>query len=238
MRIIRHGTSRSWTKVLRTKLLARVAASAMPLLAASFSTIWKWVTIARDWQCSCSHLFLTARSIRGSYMRIPLTRLVLPPLVLAFAVAHAAAQTAQINRIEIVERGIFESQTKERIDAPGAATGQQNIVVGVKLVQSTTSIPAKVGIGFGIMYVPTGNPKGGPVQLRAVVVYPTPGFRNAKTGQFDLQSELVQNTKIGSRQYRGFRLVAQRWLLPGLWRFEVWQGNRKFAEQTFTMVRP
>jgi hypothetical protein len=79
-------------------------------------------------------------------------------LFLAAFVGEASAQGGKVDRIDIIETGIYRAETALIEQAPATATGQRNILSDTQLVVSTTRIEAKIGVHFGMRYRVVGRP--------------------------------------------------------------------------------
>jgi len=157
---------------------------------------------------------------------------------LLLVLMSAAAQAEDVQRIEIYDVGIYKSQITGHEEAPGTPAGYRNVVTGIELQQRTTTIPATSGTEFGFRYAIIGNPEGAAVNLRMVSHYPSPGLRNPKTGNAIMRGEYSVERKLGDKSWKSYLLEDDWELVPGTWTFEIWQGERKLAEQSFTVMRP
>lgn len=154
-----------------------------------------------------------------------------------FSIAPVHAQTPRVERIEITEFGIYELKRTDTLDAPGTSTGTLLETQG-KLVQKTSIIPARLGISFGYSYRIIGSPANGRVTLKDVNIVPEPGLRNPKTRNIIFREE-VQVVRTFKGVHRSDYSLGEEWtLLPGKWTFQLWLGDRKLAEQIFTLVKP
>ena len=168
-------------------------------------------------------------------MRGPLALLLLP---LAAFFGEACAQGSKVERVEIIEAGIFRAQTSSIEQAPDTATRQRNILSDTKLVAPTTRIEAKIGVHFGIRYRLVGRPSGSTIKLTSVTQYPAPGLKNPKADSSQLRGEHSLFATIGPVNYRGYVFEHDWEIVPGTWTFELWDGKRKLVSQTFDVVKP
>jgi hypothetical protein len=176
---------------------------------------------------------------------------------MSLVVAHAQA----IQSIEITEYGVYATEAANSSAAPGTATGKIDQVSNIKLVQSTTTIPARVGVEFGFRYKIIGQPAAAPapqagatilgmqfgtqpaappsaaVNLKYVTHIPKPGMRNPETGNLTLTNVFYQEHRVGEELYRLYRLT-ERWeIVPGVWTLEIWDGERKLLSQDFLVKK-
>jgi Domain of unknown function (DUF3859) len=157
-------------------------------------------------------------------------------LALATAV-NACGQAPKVDRVEIVETGVYRVATAKTTQAPGAATGVQDELANVKLVSNTTTVPAQIGTKFGLRYRVVGSPNRASVKLTAIVRFPGEGLRNPKTGERQARDVTLWNRNIGAVTYNGYSFDEGWELVPGTWTYEIWHEGRKLAEQSFTVVR-
>lgn len=95
-------------------------------------------------------------------------------------VSSCLGHTQTIQRVEITEVGIFTTHDEKTVVAPGTALGTQSRVSHITLAQSTTTIPARLGVEFGFRYRIVGDGKSVAVKITTRV--PPPGLRNPNTG--------------------------------------------------------
>jgi hypothetical protein len=165
-------------------------------------------------------------------------RMVLSYLLLLGLSSVAQAETAWVERIDIVGKGIYQVATGELTSEKQTPTGVAASTEHVKKIEDTTTVPARSGLEFGIQYVIGGSPKGGQVPIRIVNLYPKEGLRNPQTGKVVRRSEIVRNKIIGDVIYTGYAFENAWEIVAGVWKFQLWHKNRKLAEQSFTVTRP
>jgi hypothetical protein len=152
--------------------------------------------------------------------------------LLVFSTSHTDAQTSPINRIQILETGIYRSETIKRTDTPGT-TGLINTVQNPQLINSTTTVPGLVGVRFGLRYVPLGGPAGSNAPLMLVITFPSAGLRNPDTRQLLFRSEHMVTVPIGASLYWEYHFENEWEIVSGLWSFEFWHQGTKLTEQRF-----
>ena len=64
-----------------------------------------------------------------------------------------------------------------------------------------------------------------------------PGLTPSSSSKLVRQDEFVLQARIGETSYASYTLEDAFELVPGEWVFEIWQGNRKLATQTFRVER-
>jgi hypothetical protein len=162
----------------------------------------------------------------------------LPLSLLALVLTVAShAQAQQVDRIEIVEWGIFQHDRHAEIPAPESPTGTRDVLSNIRLQQVTTIIPALVGMKFGIRYRVVGSPRGAIVSLKHVNRYPRQGLTNPAKGKTFSMSEYYSDAIVGEDRYRGYTLEFDWEVEPGPWTMEVWHEGRRLVEKTFMVTR-
>jgi hypothetical protein len=142
----------------------------------------------------------------------------------------------QVRTVEIVAYGIYtaELQSSKR-DSQGVL---QSLSANFRRATATTAVPAQIGTRFGFEYKIIGTPAGKPVSFTKVTVFPQEGLRSPTVAQPLQHSDMTVTSKIGETSYVGYRFDDPWELVPGPWRIELWDGDRKVAEQTFTVTAP
>jgi hypothetical protein len=150
------------------------------------------------------------------------------------AASLAGAQPLRIDRVQILERGIYHAQpdmTRGRVNNPWP-------VRDVRLITATSDIPMRRHLRFGVRYILLGRPSGAPVAVDLVTRYPAPGRLDPTTKERRLESRYQLTIPIGGTRYRDFQLVEDEEFIPGIWVFEFWSGARKLGEQSFCVFDP
>lgn len=155
---------------------------------------------------------------------------------LLLAAAPAAGQQPKVERVNIVEAGIFQGRTTRSTIAPGSPTGTNEGVADVRLVDASLRVPGKVGVLFGVRFQVSGAPAGASVGLREVWRLPLPGARNPANGRVFLESTYDFRATIGQIAFRGYGFDHDWEIVPGEWMIEIWDGVRKMAMHRFTVV--
>ncbi len=152
-----------------------------------------------------------------------------------FAVQPAWAQDpAQVRSIEIVEFGIYTADVlSSQRDSRGV---MQTTSTNFRLAVATTVVPAQIGVRFGFRYVIAGDPPGGDAVLKKVVIFPPAGVKSPMVAQPLRRNESTVKAKVGETGYTGYKFDDTWELVPGSWAIELWSGNRKLAEKTFTVA--
>lgn len=154
---------------------------------------------------------------------------------LVTSLSFAPAQATRIDRIDVLETGIYTAKITQEIKSKSIFTGERTIARDMQNVEATTQIPAKLGTFFGVSAIVRGAPKGKSVKLKIMWHYPQPGLLNPQTGTAKLSDEYNDTEIIGS-DFKLYWQLGEEWtLVPGIWTLEVWSGNRKLVSQNFTL---
>ena len=148
------------------------------------------------------------------------------------------AEATKVDRIEIVEMGIYQADVERVEEVKGTIRGRLDILSDLKTIEITTTIPACVGTMFGIRFNVIGTPKGASVPLTMVLRLPSQGLRDPRTGETYFRSEYVASEMISDSGYVGYGFDQNWEAVPGTWTFEIWYQDQKMAEQSFAVVSP
>jgi hypothetical protein len=159
------------------------------------------------------------------------------PLVLLVCALTPGARAQQVERIEIVEWGIYRTDNLGVIPNPNAPSGTSYLAANIRHQQTTTTVPALVGITFGFRYEVAGSPPGAAVKLRTVVRFPRQGLTSPSSGKTFLSEESDRSTPVGGIGFKGYTLDYDWEVQTGPWTVEIWHGDRKLAEKTFMVTR-
>ncbi len=146
----------------------------------------------------------------------------------------AVAETARLDRIEIVDAGFYSARkTGETKVAPGAVAGTDTILSDVKFLDDAPERSARIGSQFGVRFRSVGRPQDAEVTLRSVWKFPPPGITNPKTGNTFRESVVNFPHRIGTTHVRGYSLDESWEIVRGVWTLQIWQGDRKLFERNF-----
>ena len=125
-----------------------------------------------------------------------------------------------------VEFGVFEGPKAE------LQSGERVLRRSNEQIQATTVVPAKLGTKFGLRYQLLGKvAEDTPLTL----LYFTPGIRTAD-GQRHDKFEVTQKLVPGAPQdVMAYEFTESHEVVPGEWRFMVFQGDRLLAQQRFSV---
>lgn len=141
----------------------------------------------------------------------------------------------RVERASVLERGIFQAHSG------GPPVGHSSLgpvtkVRDASLVQSTTTIPARRSLRFGLRYVIVGDPVGARAKIQLVTRFPEAGLLDPLSGLRYHHSEYTIQGVIGAPAYREFRFDRLWEIVPGEWVFEFWHAGRKIGLQKFCVM--
>lgn len=123
-----------------------------------------------------------------------------------------------------VEFGVFDSP---RVDPQ---PGERMLLRSGQPITAAERIPARLGTRFGIRYRLTGKrAEDTPLTL----LYLTPGVvtpAGVRHDKFEVTQKLLPGTE---QDVMAFEFSEAHEVVPGEWRFMVFQGDRKLADQRF-----
>ena len=156
-------------------------------------------------------------------------------LLLAFP-ERMFAQEPRVDRLEVVQSGFMTARkTGRTVESPGTATGYTVIAADPEFLADAPADTARVGTLFGARFRVVGQPSGANVTLRTVWKIPAPGITNPKTGNTYRENVSEVVVKIGEVRTRAYGFEEAWEIARGTWTFELWQGDRKLLEQSFTI---
>lgn len=155
-------------------------------------------------------------------------------MALLFLLTTTVAQAA--SSVQILEYGIYTADKSScRRDAEGIQRCSRS---NVRHAATTTSIPAQIGVEFGLRYRVLGEPAGSKIAVKRVWLVPEPGFKRPGAEKPIRRLERVDDTAIGDTNFVSYGFDDTWELIPGQWVLEFWVGDYKLGEQRFTVVAP
>lgn len=167
----------------------------------------------------------------GVLMRFP----ALVAMLAAMPVAAVAAEP-MVERIDVLDAGIFTIETGATTAEPGAPGGETTAVTKATLLEATTTVPAAIGTDFGFGYTVVGEPEGEMATLDFVASYPEPGLADPDADEPIRELRFSREKAIGATDYFGYTPEVDWEVVPGAWTFEIWFEGKQLASQTFTMT--
>ena len=158
-------------------------------------------------------------------------------VLLAAFCAAAGAWAAGAQGAEIQWAGLFRASVVGTTEQPDTAMGRTNQLSGVEKLEATTTVPARLGVSFGLEYRLTGEREGDAATIQIVEVPPKAGLLNPATQKrVHRESWRPSIVLVGATAIVGYKLEHDWEVVPGLWRFEIWQAGHKLAQQSFCLV--
>lgn len=139
---------------------------------------------------------------------------------------------------EITGYGIYTSEVVKTFKDESITSGEWHKTKNSKMIKTTTKIPMKLGTVFGVFYNLKGKPEGTEVKLRRVTTFPKQGLNNPKTGKTNYKDEFYLNKIIMNNSMTGYGFDNEWEMVPGTWTLQLWDGDNKILEQSFTVYKP
>jgi hypothetical protein len=158
-------------------------------------------------------------------------------LVLALISTQAYAQAPQIERIDIVDHGIYSATIlSAQRDTQGILQSQST---DIQLVKITNEVPAQIGVRFGFRFKAAGEPIGSRVSLKKITIFPPAGLQNPNSPETISRSESTVTTTLGDEvNYTAYKFDDSWELVTGIWTIKLWDNDRKLASQEFMVFKP
>lgn len=158
----------------------------------------------------------------------------LAALVLATALLAAGAQAGDVDRIAIVDFGIYEHNVERFEPEPSHISRERVIVTNVTLLRHAEEVDAQLGRMIGFQFRVT-DPAlvGQTLTVRRIV----PPLTNPKTGQ--TATTIARDIVVfheGQLMLNAYRFDYDWEMAEGLWRFQVIHNGRVIAEKTIKVV--
>jgi len=157
-----------------------------------------------------------------------------PSAVSAAAKVKAEANPGRVERIDVMDPGIY---TSSRVTRTTNDAGQTIITLSdPQFIAATSTIPAQLGIKFGFRYSVVGQPENATVTVKQITIYPPAGVVSPQSGLLH-QSSVLRKVPVGGRPLGAGYDITESWeLVPGLWTVQLWVGEQKLAEHSFNLV--
>jgi Domain of unknown function (DUF3859) len=163
---------------------------------------------------------------------------VLLAVLLALALSDPAlAEEARVERIDIVGKGLYRVEPGKPTPEAGAPTGSIDLPLAFTNIEKTDTVPARIGVEFGLEYRIVGEPTGAEVTLEFVVSYPEAGLADPDSPAPLRETRFERMKPIGEPVYFGYGFEKDWELVPGTWTFEIRYDGRKLAEERFTVAK-
>lgn len=152
----------------------------------------------------------------------------------------ALAQQASVTSARLLWYGVYQAGSSSVIEDKTSATGARTISSAITPPQvNSDRIPAALNTRFGFGYALTGSPAGGTSGITHVRVFPPAGIVDPKTGERHTSERVQTNFRIDRDDlFIGYLFDHEMQLVPGVWLFQVWSGDQKLLEKSFTVYTP
>jgi hypothetical protein len=155
-------------------------------------------------------------------------------------IPRAYAQEASIAGATMLWYGVYTAGSTAVIADPATPTGTRTVSTGITPPNiNSDRIPAILNTRFGIGYVLDGTPADGVARIRHVHTFPPGGIVNPATAETNFSEQGEYNFAINRKDlFTGYLFERDFTLVPGVWKFEVWNGDRLLLEKSFTVYKP
>ena len=164
-------------------------------------------------------------------MKIMLLTIIALTVSIGFATADSGPT------VKVLEHGTYSS-------SPGVTVGltRQGLTHGamdhIEQIESTRIVVGQLGNQFGFRYRLSGFPDGASVLLRMKMKFPPPGMVAPGKSVPFLEDEYTALKAAGANSWTTWTFDDRSQIVPGIWVFEIWYGDKKLAEEKFTVVLP
>ena len=160
--------------------------------------------------------------------------LILPMLLLA---AHTAQADLVVRAAEITAFGVFQEYGKKFERGYSSTEPGTYSLEYVRFFDFSHDIPGKVGTSFGIEYVIHSLPKGTPIRVTGIIIYPGEGLISPD-GEVYERSEETMFVNLGEKNFYGFGFDKPWEIVPGEWTFQIRYNDAVLAQKTLTVLEP
>jgi len=157
---------------------------------------------------------------------------------LALLLAGADGAFAQgVRSVQIYEYGTYTSGDSVEIGTTPQGI-QRSQTIGIKQIETARTIIARLGVQFGFRYRAIGPVNGVQVPVTIVAKFPEPGVLGVKGNAPVVRDAYTELTTTGKEEFLTWTFEMRSDLVPGIWTFEIWSGDKKLAEQSFNIILP
>ncbi|RJP84583.1 MAG: DUF3859 domain-containing protein [Desulfobacteraceae bacterium] len=161
-------------------------------------------------------------------------------LAALFALTYFPADCGAFRMVSgtITQAGIYEAESVKKIEAKETTAGYTSTATGMKLVKTTDTIPAQLGITFGFEFVLIGLEPNKPFSLKKIISHPK---ITKPDGSVSEGYEMMITEKADAfgtfKDISGYIFNNAFEIQPGEWKFTMMYGNEKLIEKTFMVVK-
>lgn len=146
-------------------------------------------------------------------------------LVVLVTCGSSQAADPKVDRVEIVQHGIYELQFDRHLSSHEGRAFDR--VRAKALMQITDVVPGWPCISYGVEYRIIGEPAGAAVEIEMVTRIPGSSRQRTRT---------TINRTVGGIHFRSFTFDRRDELLPGTWTFEFKAGGQVIGEHRFHVL--
>jgi hypothetical protein len=140
----------------------------------------------------------------------------------------------------VTDSGEYAAGTVEVMSTPGTNSGssQRIDLNSVKFTTRSREVVAKAGGRFGLRFRVSGLPGNTRVKLRKVVTHPEMHMPDGTVAKgYVVETGYTTSAEGEIIGVEGYSFDLPYEFVTGKWRFEIWYGNLKLAEEEYTVVK-
>jgi Domain of unknown function (DUF3859) len=140
----------------------------------------------------------------------------------------------------VTESGEYVAATAEEVRTPGTSSGTSRRIDlnSVKFTTRSQEVVAKAGVRFGLRFTVSGLPGNTRITFRKVVTHPEMHKPDGTTSKgYVVDQNYTTSAEGVVTGVEGYGLDLPYELVTGKWRFEIWYGDHKLAEEEYTVVK-
>lgn len=156
-------------------------------------------------------------------------------LISACATGGIGKNSVTITDAQILNSGVYEGNLVNRKNTTDSH-GKMNTYDDIEFINDSDKIPAVIGNRFGIRIVLRGEPDGKKVKVKIRRHHPP--MNNPHKHKIIALSEYTRELRINSPHLIGYGFDEDWELVEGVHRFEIYYGDQKLIEKSFTVYKP
>jgi len=133
---------------------------------------------------------------------------------------------------EIFSYGLVESKPISK-EENNTILGSSYIIDSWNIVETTTQVPRKIGIEFGVAYRFNAPNHKADMDVEEVIIFPGKGLTNPKTGKTAKADTSAHKLEANSEQFFSYKLEEPWEAKSGTWIFQVKQDGQVVLEKIF-----
>ena len=140
----------------------------------------------------------------------------------------------------VTDSGEYTAETVEQVSAPGTTSGVSRRIDlnSVKFTTRSHEVVAKAGKRFGLKFTVSGLPGNTRITLRKVVTHPEIHKPDGTVSKgYVVNIGYTTSAEGELTGVEGYGLDLPYEIVTGKWRFEIWYGDHKLAEEEFNLVK-